>query len=207
MTSPVLIAPDAVAAQLDDPATRTLLDVRTPAEYETAHVPGSINVPLAFVHEHAETLAAALNGPVVLVCQTGNRARTAHDALAAAGAGAEQLSVLDGGMNAHTASGHPVRRGRRRWALERQVRLLTGGIVAGSVLASIRFPKARFLAGAIGTGLSVAAMTDTCALGAALSALPYNRGDQPVKLDDVLDVLRSATTGSIRATANATADS
>jgi rhodanese-related sulfurtransferase len=201
MTSPVLIAPDAVAAQLDDPATRTLLDVRTPAEYETAHVPGSINVPLPLIQKHAETLAAALNGPVVLVCQTGNRARTAHDALAAAGA--EQLSVLDGGMNAHTAGGHPVRRGRRRWALERQVRLLAGGIVAGSVLASIRFPKARFLAGAIGTGLSVAAMTDTCAMGAALSALPYNRGDQPVRLDDVLDVLRSATTGPSRATPNA----
>jgi rhodanese-related sulfurtransferase len=204
MTSPVLIAPNAVAAQLDDLVAPTLLDVRTPAEYETAHVPGSINVPLAFVHEHAETLAAALDGPVVLVCQAGNRARDAHDALAAAGA--EQLSVLDGGMNAHTAGGHPVRRGRRRWALERQVRLVAGGIVTGSVLASIRFPKARFLAGGIGTGLTVAAVTDSCALGAALSALPYNRGDQPVRLDDVLDVLRSATTGSIRATANATAN-
>ncbi|WP_164700462.1 rhodanese-like domain-containing protein [Modestobacter sp. KNN46-3] len=205
MTSPLRIAPDAVAAQLDDPVAPTLLDVRTPAEYETAHVPGSINVPLPLVHEHVETLAAALDGPVVLICQAGNRARTAHDALAAAGA--EQLSVLDGGMNAHTAAGHPVRRGRRRWALERQVRLVVGGIVAGSVLASIRFPKARFLAGGIGAGLTLAAVTDSCAMGAALSALPYNRADQPVRLDDVLDVLRPATTGPARATANATANS
>ncbi|MCW2682980.1 MAG: Rhodanese-like protein, partial [Blastococcus sp.] len=97
--------------------------------------------------------------------------------------------------------------GRRRWALERQVRLVAGSIVAGSVLASIRFPKARFLAGGIGTGLTVAAVTDSCAMGAALSALPYNRGARPVSVDDVLTVLRSATTGSTRASATATATS
>jgi rhodanese-related sulfurtransferase len=205
MTSPVLIAPDAMAAQLEDPVAPTLIDVRTPAEYETAHVPGSLNVPLPLVQEHAEALADALNGPVVLVCQAGSRARTAHDALAAAGV--EQLAVLDGGMNAHTAGGHQVRRGRQRWALERQVRLVAGGIVAGSVLASLRFPKARFLAGGIGTGLTVAAVTDSCAMGAALSALPYNRGDKRVRLDDVLAVLRSATTAPTAATPNATTDS
>jgi rhodanese-related sulfurtransferase len=199
MTSPVLIAPDTMAARLEEPAAPTVIDVRTPAEYETAHVPGSLNVPLPLVQEHAETLAAAIDGPVVLVCQAGSRARTAHDALATAGA--EQLAVLDGGMNAHTAGGHPVRRGRQRWALERQVRLVAGGLVAASVLASTRFPKARFLAGGIGTGLTVAAVTDTCAMGAALSALPYNRGGKPVQVDDVVAVLRSATTGPTRAAA------
>jgi hypothetical protein len=62
------------------------------------------------------------------------------------------------------------------------------------VLASIRFPRARFLAGGIGAGLAGAAVTDTCAMGAALSALPYNRGETSVHLDDVLQVLGSATT-------------
>jgi len=190
MTEPVLITADALAAQ---PNTPTLVDVRTPAEYETAHVPGAINLPLSLIQEHAEAVAGAVQGPVVLVCQAGSRARVAHQALSAVGV--EQLAVLEGGMNAHTASGHQVRRGRQRWSLERQVRLVAGGLVAGSVLASIRFPKARFLAGGIGTGLTVAAVTDTCAMGAALSTLPYNRGDQPVRLADVLHVLRSATTG------------
>lgn len=204
MTSPVLIAPDAMAARLTEPAAPTVIDVRTPAEYETAHVPGSLNVPLPLVQEHAQTLAAALDGPVVLVCQAGSRARTAHDALTAAGA--EQLAVLEGGMNAHTAGGHPLRRGRQRWALERQVRLVAGSLVTASVLASIRFPKLRFLAGGVGTGLTVAAVTDTCAMGAALSALPYNRGDKPVQLDDVMAVLRSSTTGPQRATGTSSAD-
>ncbi|SDX53381.1 Rhodanese-related sulfurtransferase [Modestobacter sp. DSM 44400] len=93
MTSPVLMAPDAVAAQVDDPVAPTLVDVRAPAEYETAHVPGSVNVPLPLVHEHAETLAAALDDPVVLVCQAGNRARTAVGTQYAAAAGAGHSSA------------------------------------------------------------------------------------------------------------------
>jgi rhodanese-related sulfurtransferase len=187
MTTPTLTTPTEAVT-----TTATVIDVRTPAEFETAHIPGAVNVPLPLVQAHADTLAAELDGPVVLVCQAGSRARTAHDVLTAAGA--DQLSVLDGGMNAHTAGGHPVRRGRQRWALERQVRLVAGSIVAGSVLASLRFPRARFLAGGIGAGLAGAAVTDTCAMGAALSALPYNRGKAPVSLHDVLQVLRSATT-------------
>lgn len=133
MRTPTLIAPAEATS-----SSVTLIDVRTPAEYETAHIPGAVNVPLPLVQEHADTLASALDRPVILVCQAGSRARTAHDALTAAGA--RQLSVLDGGMSAHAADGQPVQCGRQRWALERQVRLVAGGLVASSVLASIRFP-------------------------------------------------------------------
>ena len=187
MSTPTLIAPTEVAD-----TTATVVDVRTPVEFETAHIPGAVNVPLPLVQAHADTLAAALEGPVVLVCQAGPRARTAHDALSSAGA--EQLAVLEGGMDAHTADDHTVRRGKQRWALDRQVRLVAGTIVAGSVLASVRFPRARFLAGGVGAGLAGAAVSDTCAMGAALSTLPCNRGETPVALHDVLRVLRRATT-------------
>ena len=184
-----LITPANLSDQLAGQQRPTVVDVRTPAEYETAHVPGSINIPLQLVQQHAAQLTAELHGPVVLVCQSGNRARTAHQSLTAAGA--QQLAVLDGGVAAHTAAGQPARRGRRRWALERQVRLVAGGLVAGSVLASLRFPRARFLAGGIGAGLTTAALTDTCAMGAALSRLPYNRSAHPVTLTDALQALRS----------------
>jgi rhodanese-related sulfurtransferase len=185
-----LITPTELTDRLHGDATPTLVDVRTPAEYETAHIPGSINIPLPVVTEHATTLAAELDGPVVLICQAGSRARTASTALAAAGA--QRLSVLDGGVAAHTAAGQPVRRGRARWALERQVRLLAGGLVATSILASLRFPRARFLAGGVGAGLATAAITDTCAMGAALSRLPYNRGSRAMTLADALHVLRAS---------------
>ena len=163
--------------------------MRTPAEHETAHIPGSINIPLPLLQAHADQFAGELHGSVVLVCQAGTRARSAYDALSAAGA--DHLAVLDGGVTGHANSGQPVRRGRSRWALERQVRLVTGSIVAGSIVASLRFPRARFLAGGIGAGLVTAAVTETCAMGAALTRLPYNRGGRPVSLDDARRSLQS----------------
>lgn len=62
-----------------------------------------------------------------------------------------------------------------RWAMERQIRLVAGLVVLISITASVLWPLARILAGAVGLGLTVAAVTDTCLLGRLLSKLPYNR--------------------------------
>ena len=64
----------------------------------------------------------------------------------------------------------------QRWDLERQVRLVAGSIVLTSILGSIAAPKLKWLAAAIGGGLTFAALTNTCAMGMLLSKLPYNRG-------------------------------
>ncbi|WP_243711113.1 hypothetical protein [Actinomadura sp. KC216] len=48
----------------------------------------------------------------------------------------------------------------------------------GSVLASTVVEPAKWLA-ALGAGLTVAALTNTCAMGIALAKLPYNRGRKP----------------------------
>ena len=77
-------------------------------------------------------------------------------------------------------------RGAQAWELERQVRLVAGGIVLAGVLASIVAPKAKWVAGAIGAGLTGAALTDSCAMGMLLSKLPYNRRNSP----DLAAVLR-----------------
>ena len=63
----------------------TLVDVRTAAEFETAHVPGAHNVPLALLGEHAAAVAARLASTTVLVCQSGTRAEDARRRLVAAG--------------------------------------------------------------------------------------------------------------------------
>jgi len=65
------------------------------------------------------------------------------------------------------------------------VRGVAGTIVLASILTSVKFPKARFLAGGVGFGLAFSAVTDTCAMGTMLAKLPYNRGPACV-IDNVL---------------------
>jgi rhodanese-related sulfurtransferase len=158
----------------------TIIDVRTPAEFETAHIRGSYNVPLQLLNEHAEELSRRLDEHVVLVCQSGARSSQARDRLAAYGL--QNAQVINGGVPDYEAAGGDVVHGRQRWAMERQVRLIAGSLVTGSIAASLLAPKARFLAGAIGAGLTIAALTDTCAMSRLLSKLSYNRGtDEPTR--------------------------
>jgi rhodanese-related sulfurtransferase len=151
-----------------------ILDVRTPAEYESLHIPGSYNVPLDTLGEHAEELQRHVKEPVVLVCRSGNRATQAEQRLAAAGMA--NIKVLDGGMLSWLSAAGPVNRGRQRWSLERQVRLVAGALVLAGIVGSLAVPELKYLSGAVGAGLTVAALTDTCAMGTLLSKLPYNRG-------------------------------
>jgi rhodanese-related sulfurtransferase len=164
-----------------------VLDVRTPAEFETAHIPGAYNVPLDTLREHRTELRRHLDEDVVLVCRSGARAAQAEEALA--GVGLPGLRVLDGGRVAWESSGAPVNRGRETWELERQVRLVAGGIVAAGVLGSVKVPALKWVAGAIGAGLTGAALTNTCAMGMALSKMPWNRTASPCDVDELVAAL------------------
>jgi rhodanese-related sulfurtransferase len=167
-------------AQPDAPR---LLDVRTPAEFGTAHIPGSYNVPLELLREHRDELRQHLDQDVVLVCRSGNRAGQAESLLAAAGL--PTLHVLEGGVVAWEKAGAPLRRGTQKWALERQVRLVAGGLVLTGILASVVAPGAKWLSAAIGGGLVGAALTDSCLMGTLLAKLPYNK-DASCDLQTVL---------------------
>lgn len=156
-----------------DGAPVRILDVRTPAEFEAVHIPGAYNVPLDTLGEHAEDIQNHVDDTVVLVCRSGMRASKAETRLAAAGMG--NVRVLEGGMTAWERAGGTVNRGVARWDIERQVRLIAGGIVLAAILVSIWVPAVRFLAGAIGLGLTVAALSNSCLMGMVLAKLPYNR--------------------------------
>ncbi|MFC0862192.1 rhodanese-like domain-containing protein [Sphaerimonospora cavernae] len=151
-----------------------VVDVRTAAEFETAHIDGAINLPLDQVDAHLRRIVADAGGRLLLICQSGNRATQAQKSLCEAGL--PGTVVLSGGMNSWIASGAPVIRGRQKWSLERQVRLVAGGIVLASIVADLWLPGARFVGAFIGAGLVFASLTDTCAMGMMLSRLPYNRG-------------------------------
>jgi rhodanese-related sulfurtransferase len=169
-----VVEPAALAAAISRTPAIRLLDVRTPGEFEAAHIPGAYNVPLDTLHEHADEIRLAVEEPVILICQSGGRARKAEEALRSAGM--DQLHVLAGGVNGWVAAGHPVVRGTPRMSLERQVRILAGSLVAGGSLAAILvWPMAVIVPLLIGSGLVFAGMTDTCTMGMLLARLPYNR--------------------------------
>jgi rhodanese-related sulfurtransferase len=177
-TTPTRISPEALATILDQGGNVRVLDVRTPGEFEGVHISGSYNVPLDTLGEHATEIRRHVEETVVVVCRSGARASQAEQRLNAAGM--TNVKVLEGGIVAWEATLGDQRgrlnRGTPRWDLERQVRLVAGAIVLAGIVASVWFPAARFVSGAIGLGLTVAALTNTCAMGMMLSKLPYNRG-------------------------------
>jgi len=172
-------------AQADAPR---VIDVRTPAEFETAHIPGSYNVPLHLLREHSAEIAGHLEQDVVLVCRSGMRAAQAEQTLV--GVGLPNVHLLEGGITAWQQHDAPVTRGRARWDIERQVRLVAGTIVLVAVMGGLLLPGLQFLAAAVGAGLAIAALTNTCAMGILLAKLPYNRGAS-CDLDSVVDRLRT----------------
>jgi len=172
---------------LAQPDAPRIIDVRTPAEFETAHIPGSYNVPLHLLQEHTAEIASHLEQDIVLVCRSGMRAAQAEQTLA--GSGLPNVHLLDGGIIAWKQTSAPINHGQARWDIERQVRLVAGSLVLAAVMGGLLVPGLQFLGAAVGAGLAIAALTNTCAMGMLLAKLPYNRGAS-CDLDTVVASLR-----------------
>lgn len=166
-----------------------VIDVRTGGEFETMHIPGSVNVPLTAIDERAGELAT-IDGPTILVCQSGARSQAAAETLDRAGM--TDLISLDGGVVSWQAAGGEIAAGaQEKWAMDRQVRLAAGSLVLAGILGSIAIPKAKWLAGGIGTGLVYSALSNTCTMGDMLAKLPYNQAE-----DYDLDATLAQLTGT-----------
>lgn len=66
-------------------AGAVVIDVRSPSEYSSGHIPGVINVPLDVVTEKVSTVAPDKDSPVFLHCQSGTRSAMACRKLKALG--------------------------------------------------------------------------------------------------------------------------
>ena len=64
--------------------TATLVDVRAPIEFRSAHVPESMNIPLHRISRQRieEAFGGKVTTPVYLICTAGVRAQKAADKLA-----------------------------------------------------------------------------------------------------------------------------
>ena len=179
-TIPTVLEAEQLEELLHERHDLRLLDVRTPAEYESAHIRGSYNVPLDTLGEHADEIREDVDAPVVLVCQSGSRSRQAEEALKRVGM--PQLHVLNGGLNGWIASGKTVRRGRERISLERQVRIAAGALAGASGLLAVKaHPRFGLLSAFVGGGLLFAGVTDTCGMAKVLAKLPYNQAGSDVE--------------------------
>ena len=154
MSAPATIDAQHLSDRLGSAVPPRVLDVRTPGEFQTAHIAGAYNVPLDLLREHRAEIVKHLDDDVVLVCRSGRRAAQAEETLRTAGL--NNVHILDGGITGWEAKGFPVNRGAPRWDLERQVRLVAGSIVLASILGSVAAPKLKWLAagdrGRIGRG-------------------------------------------------------
>lgn len=167
------MTPTITVTELRDqpPAKALLVDVRSASEFASGHVPGAINVPMDQIEARLADLDPSL--PLVLVCQSGQRARITAGLLAPC---RPQVAVLEGGTNAWAQAGLPlVTSVKTRWSLERQVRLGAGLLVlTGVALALTVNSHWLFLSAFIGLGLSFSGVTDICPMAILLGLMPWN---------------------------------
>ena len=80
-----------------------VLDVRRPAEYANAHVPGATHIPLS---ELPRRMAEVPPSPLAVICGSGYRSSTATSLLARAGM--QDLANVTGGTTAWIRAGYPT---------------------------------------------------------------------------------------------------
>jgi rhodanese-related sulfurtransferase len=156
-------------AELCESGSVQLLDVRTPAEFQEVHVPQARNLPL----NKLDPKALDHSQHYLVICRSGNRGQQACEKLRAAGF---NVTNVDGGTLAWERAGFAVIRGRKVMSLERQVRIVAGGLACvGAVLALTVHVWFAGIPAFIGAGLVFAGVSDTCGMGMILARMPWNQ--------------------------------
>jgi glyoxylase-like metal-dependent hydrolase (beta-lactamase superfamily II) len=165
------IAPRDLDALRGQAAAPFVLDVRSALEFEGESIAGARLIPLDELD--ARLAEVPDDADVVVVCRTGIRATIAAEALARAG---RRPRVLEGGMLAWRRARLPVREGRKRLPVDRQVQLIAGSMVlAGVALGTLVHPWFLAVSAFFGAGLTFAGATGTCGLALLLLKMPWNR--------------------------------
>jgi hydroxyacylglutathione hydrolase len=105
-------APEIVSGVIDadqysqrflDGEDHLLIDVRTPEEYASGHIPGAINISIQTLPDHLSEIPQ--DETIVVYCRSGNRSAAATDILVDAG----YAPVYDlGGIQDWVSAGYPV---------------------------------------------------------------------------------------------------
>jgi len=87
-----------------------ILDVRTPSEYEQAHVEGSLLVPVQELGQKMAQLMPHKEKEILVICRSGNRSYTAASMLKEKGF--EKAFNVQGGVTAWYQAGLPLNLGK-----------------------------------------------------------------------------------------------
>jgi rhodanese-related sulfurtransferase len=89
-----------------------VVDVRTPEEYASGHLPEALNIPAGEIEARVQELEKLKDTQLILVCQTGARSSGACRKLEKLGFG--NVRNLAGGMAGWRAASLPVRKGAKK---------------------------------------------------------------------------------------------
>lgn len=155
----------------------TVIDVRTPLEYDEVHVKQAVNIPLDELSPRALIASGKLPGDqsIYILCRSGQRATKAADQFSKEGFG--NAVVVEGGTLAWIASGLAAENGANSTiSLERQVRIGAGSLVlTGVLLGHFVHPGFYGIPAFVGSGLIFAGITDWCGMGLLLAKAPWNK--------------------------------
>lgn len=87
------------AKSLMDAGSPTIVDVRTPKEYEEGHIPGAINIPVESIGADKPAELTDTNAELIVYCRTGVRSKQASDKLV--GLGYQNVNDMGGIVDWH----------------------------------------------------------------------------------------------------------
>ena len=150
-----------------------LVDVREAPEYAGERIKGATRVSLS--NFDSRKIPSDSVKRLVLHCQSGRRSTQAAQKLFADGF--NEVTHLEGGLNAWKQAGYPVEMNENApISIMRQVQKVEGSLVViGTLLGAFISPWFLFLSGFVGSGLVFAGVTDTCTLGMLLAKMPWNQ--------------------------------
>jgi rhodanese-related sulfurtransferase len=150
----------------------SVIDVRTPAEFESVHAHGAQLRPL---HDLSADSLPRRDHPVYILCKSGVRATQAAEKLLEEGV--SHPVVIEGGTDAWVAAGLPVERGERNVIpLDRQMRIFAGLLIfVGSLLTLVVNSAYVWIPLFMGCGLMFAGISGLCPMSNVIARMPWNR--------------------------------
>lgn len=150
-----------------------VIDVRTPAEYRSEHIPNSYLLPQDKVS--IENLPKK-NKTIVFVCRSGRRSVNVCEKFTI---NHPELDVysLHGGINAWKEAGFStISSGKTIISLDRQIQIVAGSLVlTGVIIGAFVNPWFYLISGFVGAGLLFAGISGWCGMGKLLSLMPWNK--------------------------------